>query len=47
MSLIKHTNRFVPWNDIDVLANRMNRLFGGHVGYANEEQLLELIERSR
>ena len=21
--------------------------FGGHVGYANEEQLLELIERSR
>ncbi len=39
MSLIKHTNRFVPWNDIDVLANRMNRLFSdsgpGNLTYAS------------
>ncbi|MDE2981080.1 MAG: Hsp20/alpha crystallin family protein [Gemmatimonadota bacterium] len=39
MSLIKHTNRFVPLNDFDVLANRMNRLFGdtglGNLTYAS------------
>ena len=40
MSLIKHTNRFAPWNDIDVLANRMNRLFSdsglGNLTYASK-----------
>jgi len=28
MSLTKHTHRTAPWNDLDVLANRMNRIFG-------------------
>ena len=28
MSLIKHTHRSTPWNDLDVLANRMSRIFG-------------------
>jgi len=28
MSLTKHTYRTAPWNDLDVLANRMNRIFG-------------------
>ena len=27
MSLIKHTNRLSPWNDLDIFANRMGRLF--------------------
>ena len=34
MSLIKHTNRSTPWNDLDVLANRMNRIFGDS-GFGN------------
>ena len=28
MSLIKNTHRFSPWSDLDVLADRMNRIFG-------------------
>ena len=28
MSLTKHNNRFTPWNELDVLANRVNRIFG-------------------
>ena len=28
MSLTKNANRFSPWSDLDVLANRMNRFFG-------------------
>jgi HSP20 family protein len=27
MSLIKYTNRLSPWNDLDIFANRMGRLF--------------------
>lgn len=27
MSLIKHNNRLGPWADLDILANRMNRVF--------------------
>jgi len=27
MSLTKHNSRFSPWADLDVLANRMNRIF--------------------
>lgn len=34
MSLIRHTNRSTPWNDLDVLANRMNRIFGDS-GFGN------------
>ena len=34
MSLIKHTARAFPWNDLDVLANRMNRVFGDS-GFGN------------
>lgn len=28
MSLIKYTNRLAPWHDLDVLAGRVNRIFG-------------------
>lgn len=28
MSLIKYTNRLAPWHDLDVLASRVNRIFG-------------------
>lgn len=31
MSLTKSTNRLAPWHDLDVLAGRMNRLFGDPV----------------
>ena len=34
MSLIRHTHRTSPWNDLDVLANRMNRVFGDS-GFGN------------
>ena len=34
MSLIKHTARTFPWNDLDVLASRMNRIFGDS-GFGN------------
>ena len=34
MSLIRHTNRSTPWNDLDVLANRMSRIFGDS-GFGN------------
>ena len=39
MSLIKHTNRLSPWNDLDIFANRMGRLFNdsglGNLTYAS------------
>ncbi len=34
MSLIRHTRCSSPWNDLDVLSDRMNRLFG-HTGFGN------------
>lgn len=39
MSVTKNANRLSPWNDLDVLANRMNRFFGdaglGNLTYAS------------
>ena len=40
MSLTKHTYRPVPWNQLDAIANRMNRLFSdadfGNLTYASD-----------
>ena len=39
MSLIKHTNHLGPWDDLDIFANRMGRLFNdtglGNLTYAS------------
>lgn len=34
MPLIRHTHRSSPWNDLDVLASRVNRIFGDS-GFGN------------
>ncbi len=48
MSLIKHTNRLSPWSDLDIFANRMNRLFNdtglGNLTYASNWVLPVSVE---